>query len=193
MYLGRNHYKDHLRDINKEYTKDTIITVYNMPVADFYVAPEEIFIPEQRLQCYDNSTWAYTYLWEFGDDSSSTLKNPVHYYSDTGSYSVTLHVWSEHNCYDKITQRNLVTVLQSGKVEFPTAFTPSSTGPGDGLYDENDYTNDVFHPLVKGPREDFRDPKERTSSSRPLARVVLRREGPSLWSSVIFHLHVTCC
>jgi len=38
----------------------------------------------------NNSTGADTYLWDFGDGNSSTLKNPYHYYFFNGNYQVKL-------------------------------------------------------------------------------------------------------
>jgi len=43
----------------------------------------------------DHDTW----LWEFGDGTSSTLQNPVHLFADTGVYNVCLSIWdSEGTC-----------------------------------------------------------------------------------------------
>jgi PKD repeat protein len=40
-----------------------------------------------------------TWLWEFGDGTSSTLQNPVHLFADTGVYNVCLTIWdSEGTC-----------------------------------------------------------------------------------------------
>jgi PKD repeat protein len=133
--------------------KDTVITVFDVPEADFNVAPEIVYIPEMRLQCYDNSSFGYTYLWDFGDSITATEKNPVHWFTDTGTFNITLHVWSENNCYDYITKENFIQVIESGKVEFPSAFSPDPAGENDGHYSEKDYNNDVFHPIIKGVTE----------------------------------------
>lgn len=39
-----------------------------------------------------NPTNVVTYYWEFGDGNTSTLRNPLHTYSDDGMYMVKLHV-----------------------------------------------------------------------------------------------------
>ena len=94
-------------------------------------------------------------MWDFGDLTTSSLmeRNPdtSYIYKDTGTYSITLHVWTEHGCYDFITKESIVQVIESGKIEFPSAFTPGN--PNGGAYSENDYNNDVFHPIVKGVDE----------------------------------------
>lgn len=40
----------------------------------------------------DNSTGAYSWLWDFGDGSTSTQQNPIHVYNSTGTYNVTLTI-----------------------------------------------------------------------------------------------------
>lgn len=41
-----------------------------------------------------------SYLWRFGDNTTSTQQNPVHIFPDTGYYQVCLEIWSENGCYD---------------------------------------------------------------------------------------------
>ena len=49
----------------------------------------------------DPSTSIASYLWVFGDGgTTSTLKNPVHYYSNPGAYTVTLVATSANGCAD---------------------------------------------------------------------------------------------
>jgi PKD repeat protein len=43
------------------------------------------------IQFYDRSTGFPTeWLWDFGDGTNSTLKNPVHAYSYGGNYTISL-------------------------------------------------------------------------------------------------------
>lgn len=44
------------------------------------------------------STGTNTYLWTFGDGTTSTDENPVHSYSSPGSYEVILRVTSDQDC-----------------------------------------------------------------------------------------------
>ena len=41
---------------------------------------------------------ASTYLWNFGDNSTSTEANPTHVYTSAGNYSVSLRIRSNANC-----------------------------------------------------------------------------------------------
>jgi PKD repeat protein len=43
-----------------------------------------------NITCTNTSTLAQTYLWEFGDGGTSTLKDPTHAYTDGGVYKVKL-------------------------------------------------------------------------------------------------------
>ena len=53
-------------------------------------------------ECSDDAS---SYSWDFGDGSTSTDKNPVHTYSTSGTYTVTLTVSSENgNKSSNITQ-----------------------------------------------------------------------------------------
>ena len=134
-------------------TEDTTIQVHGLPEADFDVAPDVLYIPEQHLQCYDMSIDADRYKWHFGDDSTSTEPSPMHHYRDTGTFNIRLEVWSRYNCYDDTVRHDVVTVEQSGKIRFPSGFTPSPHGPVGGHYNVNSRDNDVFHPIVKGVDE----------------------------------------
>ncbi|MFA5267437.1 MAG: PKD domain-containing protein, partial [Methanoregula sp.] len=48
------------------------------------------------IQFYDRSTgFPTSWIWDFGDGATSTLKNPVHTYTATGNYTVNLTVTNE--------------------------------------------------------------------------------------------------
>ena len=51
-----------------------------------------------------------TYQWNFGDGSTSTLANPTHTYSTSGSYTVTLKSTNSTGCSDVLIKQNLITV-----------------------------------------------------------------------------------
>ncbi len=134
-------------------SEDTTIVVHDLPEARFDVAPDVLYIPEQHLQCYDMSIDADRYKWHFGDDSTSNEPSPMHHYRDTGTYDIRLKVWSPHGCTDDTVKHDAVTVKQSGKIKFPSGFTPNPSGPVGGHYNENSKSNNIFHPIVKGVNE----------------------------------------
>jgi PKD repeat protein len=60
-------------------------------VADFSASPTSGEAPLQ-VQFTDLSIGAETYMWSFGDDSTSTAQNPLHTYANPDTYTVTLIV-----------------------------------------------------------------------------------------------------
>lgn len=53
---------------------------------------------------------ALNYLWDFGDDSTSTAANPSHTYNLSGSYTVTLIVTNGTGCSDTLIKKNLIVI-----------------------------------------------------------------------------------
>jgi|GEM_PF-1039523 len=131
-------------------TKDTVINVYAQPDASFIIVNEQVYIPEEEAIFINTSTDAIKYEWEFGEGGSSTESDPKYIYDKEGAYDITLHAWSDKDCYDSTTIAGRLEVIESGKIVFPNAFTPNVNGTNGGYYNENDYSNDVFYPVGKG-------------------------------------------
>ena len=53
-----------------------------------------------------------TYLWHFGDGTTSTSQNPSHTYTQNGSYTVTLVVTNQYGCKDSLTIQNYINISQ---------------------------------------------------------------------------------
>lgn len=141
----------------KEVTKEKLIEVDALPVIKFDIVPQEVYIPGDGLRCYNYSEGGEKYLWNFGDGNTSTDFNPSHMYADSGYYSLGLTVWSKNQCADSLIKVNAVHVIETSSLKFPTAFSPNPNGPSGGRYDRNDYSNDVFYPIVlMGGIEDFK-------------------------------------
>jgi len=121
------------------------VKVFAMPKAYFDVLPDTVMLPDQPIICHNTSINGYRYQWNFGsvNDSLSTEKSPVHYYTEAGIYTVTLDVWTEHGCHHSREREYPVVVEPAGTFAFPTAFNPYS-----------DYElNKIFKPLHRGVRE----------------------------------------
>lgn len=56
------------------------------------------------------------WIWDFGDGTSSSLQNPVHQYSQPGTYLVTLYVVNQGGCHDSTTQ--LITLHNKPSASF---------------------------------------------------------------------------
>jgi PKD repeat protein len=69
-------------------------------------------------------TPAYSYLWVFGDGTSSTEQNPQHTYSGTGNYLATVSAF-----YGVQTGTNTILISIGSALEAVCSATPTSTGP----------------------------------------------------------------
>ncbi|MCD6353446.1 MAG: PKD domain-containing protein, partial [Proteobacteria bacterium] len=69
------------------------------------------------------------FLWDFGDETSSTEEDPAHFYADPGIYTVSLTLMDSYGYYTK-TEDNYIQVLAppAGVVEFAGA--PQNGSPG---------------------------------------------------------------
>jgi gliding motility-associated-like protein len=134
-------------------TKDSVIVIREIPVAQAEVTPEIAYIPGNSVNFFNLSNNIDSLLWEFGDGNTSTEDNPSHRYENPGAYEVTLHVWSGYQCYDSLVLRPGVIVERAGIINCPNAFTPNQGGPTGGYFNQNDFSNDVFHCYVDGVTE----------------------------------------
>ena len=79
------------------------------------------------------------YLWDFGDGTTSNVKNPTHTYSAAGTYTVTLIITTASGCTDTLTMPEAVRVGDKPRASFTVnpndvcafqavQFTDKSTG-----------------------------------------------------------------
>jgi len=128
--------------------KETI-RVFEPPEANFVISPEDVTIPEEPVTFYNQSKNASRYRWDFGDLSTSTETEPIHYYMTEGKFDVRLDVWNEAECHDSMIVQDAF--AGSGcRIEFPTAFAPNPNGPSNGYYTDGPTGNEVFHPVCQG-------------------------------------------
>ena len=102
-------------------TAEALVEVYESPVADFSndtnIVCARYPVSFTNLSVIDANN---TYLWNFGDGTTSTARNPVHEYQFLGLYDVKLVATSNDGCKDSITYADLIQVKPS-----PTAgFSP---------------------------------------------------------------------
>ncbi|PIP55299.1 MAG: hypothetical protein COX07_00675 [Bacteroidetes bacterium CG23_combo_of_CG06-09_8_20_14_all_32_9] len=127
-----------------------IVHVYQNPTAYFTVAPSVVYLPGQPVHCFNTSENAISYLWDFGDGTTSGEVNPTHIYTQEGEFTIVLQASAIHQCIDTFSIFRAVVAKSAGQIEFPTAFSPNPNGPNDGYYNPNDYNNDIFHPIFMG-------------------------------------------
>lgn len=121
------------------------VTIYANPTSDF-TFPGSVCLPSGSTQFTDNSSpgggsTLSNWLWDFGDASpTSTLQNPLHVYTGTGPYNITLQVTNNHGCINSrvhslalnpepVAAFNPIPVVCIGSV---VGFSDNSSVPGGG-------------------------------------------------------------
>jgi gliding motility-associated-like protein len=103
------------------------------PVADFYFSPDVVSLLDPTVIFIDASggiisSWG----WDFGDahsgaNDTSNLQNPMHAYSDTGYYCITLTIANATGlCKDTVTK--CLKVEAPNTFYIPNTFTPNHDG-----------------------------------------------------------------
>jgi PKD repeat protein len=127
------------------------VEVFPSASAAFVNSPTEVIVPDQPVDFVNLSEMDATeFFWDFGDGQFSTEKEPVHFYTEPGIYTVSLTANNSFNCPTTYTLEHAVEATVGGFMEFPTAFTPNTGGSNGGYYDPNALDNDVFHPHHMG-------------------------------------------
>ncbi|MCB0775492.1 MAG: PKD domain-containing protein, partial [Chitinophagaceae bacterium] len=134
-------------------TRTQYITVYEPPTVNFVGDNLSGCFP-LRVQFTDLSTAGSgntntSWLWDFGDGTTSTQQNPLITYTSAGNYSVTLRVTNDKGCTKIFTRSNYITVTNGVTASFthslPTvcnspasiSFTNTTTGPATLSYQWN--------------------------------------------------------
>jgi PKD repeat protein len=118
-------------------TLGNTLTINPDPVADFDYINVQIPDPLSGLVEYTNlSQGATSFLWYFGNDSSSTEINPIFNFNDYGSYNTTLIATNDFGCTDTISLPVIVDF-------FNGLFIPNAIYPGSDLFE-------VSHFIPKG-------------------------------------------
>jgi PKD repeat protein len=120
---------------NDTYTKDYAVTQLTI-TADFTATPTSNCTAPVDVTFTNTSANGQTYLWDFGDGSTSTAADPVHTYAALGSYTVVLTTSAGVCGSDVETKTAFITVGADIPVAAdvfncgPTSFTLSATGTG---------------------------------------------------------------
>lgn len=93
-----------------------VISIFSVLNSQFSSTPYNGCAPLD-VSFFNESSNAITYLWEFGDGSTSILENPTYTYNNPGSYVVTLNAFSSSGT-DSSVFTNQVLVLPSPVANF---------------------------------------------------------------------------
>ncbi len=110
-------------------------------IADFLLPPV-ICIPDSVH--FINTSFSggvgMTYVWDFGDNTSSTATNPVHYYPNSGLYTITLAVTDTGTCNFSDTIAKQILILSNSSDTIPTKYICSGDFTQIGILTSGDTT-----------------------------------------------------
>ncbi|MBI2967726.1 MAG: gliding motility-associated C-terminal domain-containing protein [Bacteroidetes bacterium] len=126
-----------------------LVEIAPPPGADFNADPEETTLLYPMILFDDLSTPdVISWLWDFGDGTSSVVADPFHVYTDTGSFPVMLVVRNQYGCPD--TMIKIIRINSEFMLFMPSAFTPNGDGRNEELFpkyigvDRNHYKLYIF-------------------------------------------------
>lgn len=113
IYLTQGIYNVKLM-VNNGICKDSSIQSINTlhPIAASFIVDDDSACANQMLSFTNTSSGTNpTYFWDFGDSTTSTQTNPVHAYSNPGTYTVMMVVTDDIPCYDTFYMNILVDTI----------------------------------------------------------------------------------
>jgi gliding motility-associated-like protein len=116
--------------------QEVTVTVHTNPVASFTTDAPFFNDYSDVVEFTNTSVFASSYLWDFGDNSTSDEFNPSHYFSEIGDsgYQISLIAYGEGGCSDTVSLH----IFQKDILVYyvPNSFTPDNNG-----------INDIFKPV----------------------------------------------
>lgn len=103
------------------------ITVQPNAVATFTASEDTVDMSAPNVSFTNNSTGANSYLWTFGDGATSSIPGPVHNYTSTGTYVVSLIAYSA-SCSNDTTTMTIVVINAAAVAQFSADHTTVCEG-----------------------------------------------------------------
>ncbi len=103
--------------------RNSYITIHPKPVSAFSASPTSACQLGQVFNFTSASPGSTSYLWNFGDGTTSTQANPTKTYTAFGAYTITLVVTNSNGCKDTLIKTNYINIQNN----LPASFTSNST------------------------------------------------------------------
>ena len=94
------------------------ITVIAQPEADFYAQNTSTCLSGNSIAFINNSNNSNSWIWDFGDGNTSTAENPVHSYSASGNYTVTMLAQNDGGCSVVFSKSSYINIFSDWGAEF---------------------------------------------------------------------------
>ena len=113
------------------------ITVYPSPTVSFTASPSSA-CPGAPITFTSTTIGGVpgpiTYVWAFGDGSTSSLTTPTHAYARPGTYNITLTATNAMGCTSSLTMPAFVTIYNPPVPDFSAATTYFCKAPGHAVF-----------------------------------------------------------
>jgi gliding motility-associated-like protein len=108
---------------------EDLITILPSPVAGFRYSPTEPSNIEPTVSFFDESQFAISWNYDFGEGLPAYVPNPVYTFRDTGLITVTQIVTHPSGCQDTAIQ--IIDIRPEVRYFLPNAFTPNEDSEND--------------------------------------------------------------